>query len=131
MGCTLIFQTHGLKIEKITLYRTTAKAQLEVFEDHSKGYQKLFEYAAVIYKVNPGAIYKVLCDVVSIPDKVLFKRFFVLFPVQRNAFLNGCRPFIGVDRCHLKGKYGGVLLATVDMDGNNRIVPLVFGNMYL
>ena len=131
MGCTLIFQTHGLKIEKITLYRTTAKAQLEVFEDHSKGYQKLFEYAAVIYKVNPGAIYKVLCDVVSIPDKVLFQRFFVLFPVQRNAFLNGCRPFIGVDRCHLKGKYGGVLLATVDMDGNNRIVPLVFGNMYL
>ena len=66
-----------------------------------------------------------LCDGVSIPDNVLFQRFFVSFPTQRNAFLNRCGPFIGVDECHLKGKYRGVLLAAVGMDGNNGIVPLV------
>ena len=66
-----------------------------------------------------------LCDGISIPDKVLFQRFFVSFPAQRNAFLNSCRPFIEVDGCHLKGKYEGVLLASVGMDGNNVIVPLV------
>ncbi|KAH9768456.1 SWIM-type domain-containing protein [Citrus sinensis] len=117
-------ETYGLKIENLTLYRARAKARTEVFGDHSKGYQKLFEYAAAIHKADPGAICKVLCDGVSIPDKVLFQRFFVSFPAQRNAFLNGCRPFIGIDGCHLKGKYGGVLLATVGMDGNNGIVPL-------
>ncbi|KAH9801496.1 hypothetical protein KPL71_001059 [Citrus sinensis] len=52
--------------------------------------------------------------------EVLFHRFFVAFPAQKNAFLNGCRPFIGVDGCHLKGKYGGVLLAVVGMDVMNR-----------
>ncbi|XP_024037036.1 uncharacterized protein LOC107174971 [Citrus sinensis] len=108
----------------MTLYRARAKARLEVFEDHSKGYQKLFQYAAAIQKVDLGAICKVLCDVVSIPDKVLFQRFFVSFPAQKNAFLNGYRPFIEVDGCHLKGKYGGVLLAAVGMDANNGIVPL-------
>ncbi|KAK9227179.1 hypothetical protein WN943_012228 [Citrus x changshan-huyou] len=117
-------ETYGLKIQNLTLYRARAKARTEVFGDHSKGYQKLFEYAAAIHKAVLGVICKVLCDSVSIPDKVLFQRFFVSFPAQRNAFLNGCRPFIGVDRCHLKGKYGGVLLAAIGMDGNNGIVPL-------
>ena len=117
-------ETYGLKIQNLTLYQTRAKVRTEVFGDHSKGYKKLFEYATTIYKADLGAICKVLCDSVSIPDKVLIQRFFVSFPVQRNAFLNGCRPFIGVDGCHLKGKYGGVLLAVVGIDGNNGIVPL-------
>ena len=65
-----------------------------------------------------------LCDAVTVPEKCLFQRFFVAFPAQRNAFLNGCRPFIGIDGCHLKGKYGGVLLAAVASDANKGIVPL-------
>ena len=104
-------ETYGLNIENMTLYRAREKAWIEVFWDHSKGYQKLFEYAAAIHKANPGAICKVLCDAVSIPNKVC-----------RNEFLNGCRPFIRVDGCHLKGKNVGVLLATIGVDGNNGII---------
>lgn len=65
-----------------------------------------------------------LCDAVTVPEKCLFQRFFVAFPAQRNAFLNGCRPFIEIDGCHLKGKYGGVLLVAVASDANKGIVPL-------
>ena len=46
------------------------------------------------------------------------------FQHKKNAYLNGYRHFIGVDGCHLKGKYGGVLLVVVGMDGNSKIVPL-------
>ena len=81
-------ETFGLKIEKMTLYTARAKARLEVLGDHSKGYDKLFQYAATIHKVDPRAICKVLCDVVFIPNKMLFQRFFVAFPAQKNAFLN-------------------------------------------
>ena len=81
-------ETFGLKIEKMTLYTARAKARLEVFGDHSKGYEKLFQYAATIHKVDPRAICKVLCDVVFIPNKMLFQRFFIAFPAQKNAFLN-------------------------------------------
>ncbi|KAH9655260.1 SWIM-type domain-containing protein [Citrus sinensis] len=113
-----------LKIEKLTMYRAREKARILVYGDHSKGYEKLFQYAAAIHRAEPGAICKVLCDAVTIPEKCLFQRFFVAFPAQRNAFLNGCRPFIGIDGCHLKGKYGGVLLAAVASDANKGIVPL-------
>ncbi|KAK9184816.1 hypothetical protein WN943_025167 [Citrus x changshan-huyou] len=89
-----------------------------------KGYEKLFQYAAAIHQADPGAICKVLCDAVSYPEKCLFKRFFVAFPKQKNAFFNGCRPFTGIDGYHLKGKYGGVLLAAIATDANKGIVPL-------
>lgn len=46
------------------------------------------------------------------------------FPAQKNALNNGCRPYIRLDGCNLKSKYGGVLLAAVGMDANNGMVPL-------
>ena len=113
-----------LKIEKLTMYRAKEKVRILVYGDHSKGYEKLFQYAAAIHRAELGAICKVLCDAVTVPEKGLFQKFFVAFPAQRNAFLNGCRPFIEIDRCHLKEKYSGVLLAAVASDANKGIVPL-------
>ncbi|KAI4313356.1 hypothetical protein L6164_026342 [Bauhinia variegata] len=34
------------------------------------------------------------------------------------------KPFVGIDGCHLKGPYGGVLLTTVSLDANNGLFPL-------
>ncbi|KAK9193218.1 hypothetical protein WN944_003915 [Citrus x changshan-huyou] len=121
---TYMQEKFRLKIEKLTMYRAREKARVLVYGDHSKGYEKLFQYAAAIHQADPGAICKVLCDAASYPEKCLFQRFFVAFPAQKNAFLNGCRPFIGIDGCHLKGKYGGVLLAAIATDANKGIVPL-------
>ena len=80
-------ETYGLKIGKMTLYKARAKVRLEVFGDHSRRYMKLFDYAAAIHKADPGAICKVLYDVISIPNKVLFQRFFVAFPPQKMHIL--------------------------------------------
>jgi len=32
--------------------------------------------------------------------------------------------FMGVDGCHLKAKYGGILLTTVGRDANDQYFPL-------
>ncbi|KAK4381983.1 hypothetical protein Sango_2730600 [Sesamum angolense] len=40
--------------------------------------------------------------------------------------LKGCSPFLGFDRCHLKGSFEGVLLAVIGLDGNNGLFPIVF-----
>ncbi|KAK1403298.1 MULE domain-containing protein [Heracleum sosnowskyi] len=40
------------------------------------------------------------------------------------AFINGCRNVVGLDGCHLKGKYGGCLLSATALDGQNGLVPL-------
>ncbi|KAK9227627.1 hypothetical protein WN943_012681 [Citrus x changshan-huyou] len=128
---TYMQEKFRLKIEKLTMYRARDRARILVYGDQSKGYQKLFQYATAIHQADPGAMCKVLCDTVSYPEKCLFQRIFVAFPAQRNAFLNGCRPFIGIDGCHLKGKYGGVLLAAVAADANKWIVPLALSVTFI
>ncbi|GAB4861938.1 hypothetical protein Ancab_037193 [Ancistrocladus abbreviatus] len=42
------------------------------------------------------------------------------------GYLRGCRPFIGVDGCHLTGPFGGILLSVVALDGNNGLFPVAF-----
>lgn len=106
------------------MYRTREKAKVLVYADHFKGFGKLFQYATTIHQVDLGAICKVLCDVVSYPRKYLFQRFFVAFPAQRNVFLHGCKPFIRIIGCHLKGKDEGLLLVVVAADINKGIVSL-------
>ena len=111
-------------IRDLKLYRARERARKDINGDHVRGYEDLFQYAAVIHKYDPGAICKVFCDVVTRPEKVLFQRFFMAFPAQKNALNNGCRPYIGLDGCHLKSKYCGVLLAAMGMDANNGMVSL-------
>ncbi|KAL2243380.1 UNVERIFIED_CONTAM: hypothetical protein Sindi_0456000 [Sesamum indicum] len=50
-----------------------------------------------------------------------FSKFYVCFDALRQGFLSGCRPVIGVDGCHLKGPYGGVLLTAISIDPNNNL----------
>lgn len=49
---------------------------------------------------------------------------FVMFSAQQDGFIQGCRPVIGLDACHLKGKFGGHLMHAVGRDANNQMYPL-------
>ncbi|XP_026440663.1 uncharacterized protein LOC113339638 [Papaver somniferum] len=48
----------------------------------------------------------------------------LFFKPAIEGFLAGCRKIIGLDACHLYGKYGDVLLAATGLDGQNGLVPL-------
>ena len=39
-----------------------------------------------------------------------FKRMYVRYNAQKVGFLKGCRPIIGLDGCHLKGRFGAKYL---------------------
>ncbi|GAY68526.1 hypothetical protein CUMW_264840 [Citrus unshiu] len=56
----------------------------------------------------------------------VFQRFFLSFPALKVGYLIGCTPFIGLDRCHLKGSYRRVLLSVVALDADSGIFPLAF-----
>ncbi|XP_058776719.1 uncharacterized protein LOC131651056 [Vicia villosa] len=43
------------------------------------------------------------------------------------GFINSCKPFIGVDGCHLKTKYEGQLLIVIGRNPNDQYLPLAFG----
>jgi len=51
--------------------------------------------------------------------------YFCLDGIKRG--FSACRPFIGVDGCHLKTKYGGTLLIVAGRDPNDQYFPLAFG----
>ncbi|KAH9699344.1 SWIM-type domain-containing protein [Citrus sinensis] len=106
------------------LYRAKNKALELLGQDHKASYTKLYRYMHSILISNPGSTVTIDIDWLGGGQNPHFKRFFVMFDANRRGFLEGCRQFIGLDGCHLKGLYKGVLLSAVSIDANNGIYPL-------
>lgn len=53
-----------------------------------------------------------------------FRRLFICYKPISVGLIEGCRPFIGIDGCFLKGPYKGQLLSAVSLDGNNGLFPI-------
>ncbi|XP_042488847.1 uncharacterized protein LOC122068993 [Macadamia integrifolia] len=116
------------KVPYITLYRAKRKAREQTEGSHGKSYAKLPSYGDKVRERDPETIFKIQFHPRQVlSDPPVFKRMFVYFKACMNGFLNGCRPFIGIDGCHLKDTHGGVLLAAVFVDGNKRLFPVAYG----
>ncbi|KAL2532005.1 Uncharacterized protein Adt_05356 [Abeliophyllum distichum] len=55
-----------------------------------------------------------------------FKRLYVCLAACKVGFLGGYRKVIGLHGCFLKSEYGGQLLSTVGIDGNNAMFPIAY-----
>ena len=51
---------------------------------------------------------------------------YIRYNAQKVGFLGGCKPIIGLDGCHLKGRFGGQILAATARDTNDNIFPVAF-----
>ncbi|KAK3010124.1 hypothetical protein RJ639_010723 [Escallonia herrerae] len=102
---------------------SSAREQLE--GDSKAQFARLWDYGATLQKHNPGTCFKVKTIRPSPDLAPVFKRVYVRFEAYKTGFLEGCRPFIGLDGCHLKGLYGGHLLSVVARDGNDNMFPVV------
>ena len=47
-----------------------------------------------------------------------FQRLFLYLDACRTSFLEGCRPIIGIDECHLKRPFGVILLCAIFVEAN-------------
>ncbi|KAK9929240.1 hypothetical protein M0R45_026346 [Rubus argutus] len=79
-------------------------------------YNLLETYAAVLRKTNPNSTVKMMTEMEGEVRK--FKRFYVCFDAVNKGRKKACKPFIGVDGCHIKSNYPGQLLSPVGTDGN-------------
>ncbi|GFZ06985.1 hypothetical protein Acr_18g0011550 [Actinidia rufa] len=113
-----LHQKFGIEASRIQLYRVKKKA-IEVIEvNHSNSYPLLTTYATDVRKSNPSLV-KMQCHRLTPIHNPVFKRFFISFEATKTGFMADCRPFIGIDGCHLKGPFGGVLSAVIGRAGNN------------
>ncbi|KAJ9560603.1 hypothetical protein OSB04_005763 [Centaurea solstitialis] len=86
---------------------------------------KIDDFKEEIQKRNLGSVVEI--DFETKGDKKHFLRFFVSLSACFKGFLHGCRPYIGLDACHLKGRFNGVPISATSIVGNNGMFPVAYG----
>ncbi|XP_058751092.1 uncharacterized protein LOC131624128 [Vicia villosa] len=114
----------GITVARAWKAKLIAKRILE--GDADRQYADLRRYASELHRVNPGNTVSITVNRPSPSIQPRFGSFYFCFDGCKKGFTNGCRPFIGVDGCHLKTKYGGQLLIAVGREPNDQYFPLAF-----
>jgi hypothetical protein len=110
-----------VELSRNQVFRAKRKAR-EILEGNEKlQYTALWDYAAIIRKTNVGGKVFIKCDCLEDGGQPKFLRMYVRYHAQKVGFLASCRPIIGLDGCHLKGRFGGQLLAVTARNGNDNI----------
>ncbi|KAK7259984.1 hypothetical protein RIF29_25648 [Crotalaria pallida] len=122
-----IRRTYSTGITSWRAFREKQIAKEKAEGDAAKQYTLLWRYSAELRRSNAGNTLKL--GLIR-PDPTLLPRFgnyYMCLDGCKKGFIAGCRPFIGVDGCHLKTRYGGQLLIAVGRDPNDQYFPLAFG----
>ncbi|CAM0944733.1 unnamed protein product [Alopecurus aequalis] len=119
----------GVEVPRSKAYRARKKDFSAVIGDRKKQYARLRDYLQAILDTNPGSrciiTTKEVLDATSPNPR--FHGLFICLNASKEGFLNGCRPFIGLDGCLIKLSTGQQILAATGRDGNNNIFPIAFG----
>ena len=117
-------------ISETMAYRALRKAKETIIGKHEEEFSKLYLYANEVKKVMPTSTIKLMTEPAGNGlEERRFKRFYVMLGPLKEGFLEGCRPLIGLDGCHLKGPFGGILLTAVATDPNEGMYPLAWAHV--
>ena len=112
------------------VYRALKKARDNILGNHEMEYAKIFAYANEIKRQMPSSTVKIMTEQAEEGGTCTrFKRFYVCLGPLKEGFLDGCRPIIGLDGCHLKGPLGGILLTAVGTDPNDGMYPICWAQV--
>ncbi|XP_056690238.1 uncharacterized protein [Spinacia oleracea] len=96
-----IWLEKGIRVSKDKAARARRRGQALIVGEYKEQYALLPRYAAEILRSNPGNTMKLKLDA------NVFDRLYLCFEALRKGSLAGCRPFISLDGCFLKGPFGG------------------------
>ncbi|XP_058783754.1 uncharacterized protein LOC131658483 [Vicia villosa] len=122
-------RNHSVGITKGKAWKAKEIAEQIIEGDAARQYAMLWSYAAELRRVSVGNTCKINVERPSPTLQPRFGKFYFCFDGCKKGFSMACRPFIGVDGCHLKTKYGGQLLVAVGRDPNDQYFPLAFGGL--
>ncbi|KAI3738295.1 hypothetical protein L2E82_28319 [Cichorium intybus] len=119
-----IMKTYNVDVPYLKVFRGKEQAYTDMYGEWEDSFMNMDVLREELLIRNEGSVVEIDFDVVG--DKKLFKRFFISLAACSKGFLLGCRPYISLDACHLKGKFNGVLAAATGVDGNNSIFPVAY-----
>ena len=103
------------------MYRSNRKAKDLINVDEQLQYGVLRDYAQMINTVDKGSRVILQTEITDETSQSKFKKMYVRFNTQKVGFLGGCMPFIGLDVCHVKHRFGGQILFATTNDANENI----------
>lgn len=95
----------GVNVMQTQIYPAKKKALKMLEVDLVVQCAAIWDYANTLKESTPGTIV-----IFGVEDDNRFSKFYVCFQATKTGWIEDCRPVIGVDGCHLKESYGGVLL---------------------
>ena len=107
-------------------WRAKQKALEMRFGTFYDAYDNAVKMVSTLRERNPGTEATVqLVKIPGHPQLAVFGRMFFSFAICIEAF-KYCRPVLCIDGTFLTGKYKGVILTAIGVDGNGQIVPVAF-----
>ena len=119
-----IKRLYGFEVHRVTVMRGKKMAKKRINGDIAREFELVRDYGATLLKYNNGSTVIVKSDATLNPLRPRFERMYYCLAACKGGFVKGCRPFFGLDGCHLKGKDGGQLLSVVSRDANDGLFPI-------
>ncbi|XP_050255010.1 uncharacterized protein LOC126700879 [Quercus robur] len=116
-----VMQNLSVDLSVNQVYRSKRKVKDLINGDEQLQYGVLRDYAQMINTVDKGSRVILQIEMTDETSQPKFKRIYVRFNTQKVGFLGGCRPFISLDGCHIKHRFGGQILSATAKDANDNI----------
>jgi hypothetical protein len=132
-------QTFAAKVQRkfnmspsrFKLGRARKQALTIIHGDEAEQFSLLWDYGQELRKQNPGSKFFLSTnsskDGTSSVSKQHLATLYWSYDGCKRGFLEGCRPMICIDGCHIKTKFKGQLLTAVGIDPNDCIFPIAMG----
>ena len=119
-----VMQNLSIDLSVNQVYRSKRKAKCLINGDEQLQYGVLRDYAQMISIVDKGSKVILQTEMVDETSQPKFKRMYVRFNAQKVGFLGRCKPFIGLDGCHIKHRFDRQILSSTTKDANDNIFPV-------
>ena len=104
-------EKYNVHINDKKIYKTLKRARHLVEGSEKEQYGRLWDYLHELLRSYSGSTAKM--EVIPQPEAPpQFHRMYICLDACKQGFKAGCRPFIGLEGCFLKGYFGGQLLST-------------------